>query len=136
VDPGPGLVGTVAGSAAGGDRLQHLVPRDARFQRTALVSPAVSSRYGLRAVMNNTCRICGKTGAHATWELREKMFGLGDAFTYFQCLGCGCLQIVSSPKDWARYYPSTYYSLRPNPVPQRGLRSLLAGWRDRGFATG
>jgi SAM-dependent methyltransferase len=86
--------------------------------------------------MTNTCRICGKTGEHATWELREKMFGLGDAFTYFQCLDCGCLQIISVPADWSRYYPPTYYSFTANPVPQNGLRSRLAGWRDRAYAVG
>ncbi len=86
--------------------------------------------------MTNTCRICGKAGEHTIRELREKMFGLGDTFTYFQCRDCGCLQIVSPPTDWSRYYPSTYYSFMANAVPQTGLRSLVAGWRDRVFATG
>lgn len=86
--------------------------------------------------MTHTCRICGWTGEHATWELREKMFGLGDPFTYFHCGNCRCLQIVSPPANWSRYYPPHYYSLRAEAVRQTGLRSLLAGWRDRAFATG
>ncbi len=83
-----------------------------------------------------TCRICGHTGSHPTYELREKMFGLGDPFTYFRCLECGCLQINCPPADWSRYYPSTYYSLMAKAVPQSGLRSLVASWRDCAFATG
>lgn len=83
-----------------------------------------------------TCRICGSAASHPTYELREKMFGLGDRFAYFQCVACRCLQIETLPSDWARYYPATYHSLIADPVPQKGLRSRVAGWRDRACATG
>jgi SAM-dependent methyltransferase len=64
------------------------------------------------------------------------MFGLGDRFNYFKCVACRCLQIETPPSDWARYYPATYHSLIAEPVPQKGFRSLVAGWRDRACATG
>jgi len=64
------------------------------------------------------------------------MFGLGDPFDYFQCGGCGCLQIQQPPSDWARYYPSHYYSFNAGPVPQQGWKAWLAGRRDAACITG
>jgi SAM-dependent methyltransferase len=64
------------------------------------------------------------------------MFGWLDAFEYFQCSSCGCLQIASVPNDLDRFYPSQYYSFHLQPVPQRGLRAKLAALRDRSILTG
>lgn len=52
-------------------------------------------------------------------EVREMMFGMLDAFRYFQCAACECLQIASPPADLARYYPGNYYS-KEAPLPDGG----------------
>jgi len=57
------------------------------------------------------CRICGAVGNHPTFVGREMMFGTREAFEYFQCSDCGCLQIAEIPSDLARFYPLDYYSL-------------------------
>ncbi|GAA4403881.1 class I SAM-dependent methyltransferase [Nibrella viscosa] len=36
------------------------------------------------------------------------MLGLREAFTYFQCRRCQCLQIETIPDDLARFYPAEY----------------------------
>jgi 2-polyprenyl-3-methyl-5-hydroxy-6-metoxy-1,4-benzoquinol methylase len=56
------------------------------------------------------CNICGNIGEGKTHIAREMMLGLGDEFTYFECAGCGCLQLINVPDDMARYYPDNYYS--------------------------
>jgi SAM-dependent methyltransferase len=82
------------------------------------------------------CRICSNTDANKNYLCREKMFGLKDRFLYFQCAQCGCLQIATIPGDLSRYYPANYYSFNSEPVPQKGLKSWLAGKRDAAVATG
>jgi SAM-dependent methyltransferase len=64
------------------------------------------------------------------------MFGWGDAFDYFCCADCGCLQIARVPENLARFYPPNYYSFQLQAVPQHGLKSWLAGKRDFFAATG
>jgi len=64
------------------------------------------------------CRICGTEGRHRTLEAREMMFGMLDAFEYFQCGACECLQITTVPADLSRYYPDNYYS-KEAPLPER-----------------
>ena len=76
--------------------------------------------------VQRTCRICGATAAHPQYTVREMMFGFRDAFTYFQCQQCECLQIAEIPAAIAKYYPENYYSMSgglPRP-PARLLRSL------------
>lgn len=86
--------------------------------------------------MDAVCRICAARGGHATHRFRERMFGWGDEFDYFQCRQCGCLQIEKTPADLARFYPPYYYSYGLQPVPQHGWKARLAGLRDRAAATG
>lgn len=38
------------------------------------------------------------------------MFGVRDEFTYYECSGCGCLQIAEVPANIMKYYPPYYYS--------------------------
>ena len=79
------------------------------------------------------CRICGNAENNQTYEVREMMFGTRETFTYFQCAGCGCLQIAEIPADIAGHYPSDYASFRT--LSQRRLanpwRNLLTRARYR-----
>ncbi|MFO0848058.1 MAG: hypothetical protein U0871_05810 [Gemmataceae bacterium] len=75
-----------------------------------------------------TCAICQST-AGTRHTAREVMFGTRDEFTYFECGGCGCLQLVDPPADLGRYYPANYYSLAADPVPETPARpGGLRGW--------
>ena len=62
--------------------------------------------------MNGACASCGADGGHRLHAAREMMFGLGGAFTYRECGGCGCLELLDPPADPAPYYPADYYSYR------------------------
>jgi SAM-dependent methyltransferase len=63
------------------------------------------------------CGICA-CGTGKDYTAREMMFGTGDEFPYFECSGCGCVQLASPPPDLARYYPANYYSFN-HAVPGR-----------------
>jgi SAM-dependent methyltransferase len=57
------------------------------------------------------CSICkGSIGSliHAT----DKMHGGTERFTYGQCSGCGCLQLLRVPENYSTYYPPQYYSFK------------------------
>jgi SAM-dependent methyltransferase len=85
--------------------------------------------------MNTACRICDHRGEAQGYVCKERMFGWGDEFPYFQCQRCSCLQIASLPSDLGRFYPANYQSYRHQSVPQHGWKSYLAGLRDRVAAT-
>lgn len=76
------------------------------------------------------CRICGEENSHREYVVREMMFGLREAFHYFQCGKCECLQIVEIPTDLSRYYPANYYAYQPT---RSGglLRRWMTRQRDR-----
>lgn len=61
------------------------------------------------------------------------MYGLHEEFTYFECLDCGCLQIVDPPSSLEKYYSNKYYSFqradKSNPVNK--IISLLTMKRNR-----
>jgi len=57
-----------------------------------------------------TCKICANAEQGKTHVVREMMLGLREEFTYSECAGCGCLQLVDIPEDMAKYYPKDYYS--------------------------
>lgn len=59
------------------------------------------------------CKVCRNAEGNVAYLAREMMYGLRDEFPYFQCQGCGCLQIASFPVDMSPYYPADYYSLQP-----------------------
>jgi 2-polyprenyl-3-methyl-5-hydroxy-6-metoxy-1,4-benzoquinol methylase len=69
---------------------------------TSFVQPR--GRGGLR------CRICLNSSGNARFVVHEMMFGFGDAFIYFRCSDCGCLQIRRYAADLARYYGPQYYA--------------------------
>jgi len=56
------------------------------------------------------CIVCKSNLGHVDFEVREMYFGSREVFTYFECRGCGTLQIANIPNDLGRHYPSNYYS--------------------------
>lgn len=56
------------------------------------------------------CIACGNSEGNEHFQAYEKMFGLGDEFTYLNCKKCSSLQIVSVPENLDRYYSSQYYT--------------------------
>ncbi|MFH1865731.1 MAG: class I SAM-dependent methyltransferase [Candidatus Eisenbacteria bacterium] len=58
------------------------------------------------------------------------MFGSGEAFRYFQCSECLCLQIEAPPPDLSDYYPDGYYSYRAVGGRSSLAKRLLKSVRD------
>lgn len=89
------------------------------------------------------CRICGSSGPHEKYTVREMMFGTGESFDYFECACCGCLQIGEIPSDLSRHYPDTYYSYhlptlevrQPNFVKEHLKRARLNAWLKNGSSS-
>lgn len=77
-----------------------------------------------------TCRICGSAGGHRLFAAAEMMFGSREAFEYFECERCGCLQISEIVADIGRHYPVEYCSFSP-PVDDSPLRRYLKRKRTR-----
>lgn len=59
------------------------------------------------------------------------MLGTGEAFSYFLCSGCGCLQIQEIPADLAKHYPEDYYSFSKPRGRKTRLRDRMRKERDR-----
>src|SRR6266704_3656797 len=84
-----------------------------------------------------TCRICQNTGEFKAYRVREMMFGLKEEFDYFQCDGCGCLQIKEFPENIAKYYPKDYYALRKITSPDVGpVKAWLRKKRAENYVYG
>ena len=62
------------------------------------------------------CRICFARSS-AIFEAKEMMSGTREVFRYFECPGCGCVQIAEIPDRLDKYYDSTYYSFAAPPPP-------------------
>lgn len=80
------------------------------------------------------CRVCNSEESHPSYIFREMMFGTCDAFEYFKCEVCGCLQIGQIPAELGQYYPTTYYSFNPQeepPTPKHAIKATLERWRIR-----
>jgi SAM-dependent methyltransferase len=76
---------------------------------------SADSRNAPQAVRVNTpCRICHSVGKRLFFSARERQFGMGDEFTYFECGGCHSLCIDDIPTQLSEYYPSNYYSFDSN----------------------
>jgi len=56
------------------------------------------------------CRICNNLHGNKVHRVREMMFGLREEFDYLECGKCCCLQLLSSPDSFDKYYPENYYS--------------------------
>src|SRR4051794_18491991 len=77
-----------------------------------------------------SCRICEAAITGRAIVAREMMFGRRDAFEYFECPSCGCVQIADYPTNIASYYPSDYYAMDV-PPPGTGLGRLERWLRKR-----
>ena len=56
------------------------------------------------------CRICSADADHQLFTVLEMQFGTREAFVYFECSSCKCLQLRDVPKNPLNYYPESYYS--------------------------
>jgi SAM-dependent methyltransferase len=82
------------------------------------------------------CQICNNEVGNRRHPAREMMFGTREKFTYLECAGCGCLQLLNPPGDMAPYYPSGYYSFKAERKPSNGvavLKRYLRSARNRGY---
>lgn len=61
--------------------------------------------------MVKCCIVCGNSSRYKIHTVKEMMYGLHDEFTYFECLYCGCLQLIDIPDSLGSYYPKDYYSI-------------------------
>lgn len=75
--------------------------------------------------MRVTCEVCNRQEA-TIHRAAEMMFGLGDAFDYSECCGCGRLRLIDPPKDWSRYYPQNYYSFQPRRISSLKTAALFS----------
>jgi len=78
------------------------------------------------------CHICGNNKDNTAYTMREMFYGTRDAFPYFQCASCGCLQIAKIPKDMSKYYSPEYYSYsdRFQSKYRDPLRRKIRQWRN------
>lgn len=77
------------------------------------------------------CKLCGNTTNNTPYHVREMMLGTRDAFDYFQCGECECLQIETIPHDMNKYYPQTYYSF--NELEEHVSRSFVGKIKNYGI---
>jgi 2-polyprenyl-3-methyl-5-hydroxy-6-metoxy-1,4-benzoquinol methylase len=94
----------------------------------------VTPNAGAEAFLS--CRICGNFENNIPFVVSEMMFGIGDEFRYFECSGCGCLQIESVPSDISRYYPAAYYSYAAHSRPEGRLRRAAQAARCKYVVSG
>ena len=74
------------------------------------------------------CWSCGCLEVRSEWQVQERQFGWGNEFTYLECPRCESLRISEVPRDIARYYPDSYFSLRSvnkNPILRSAHRARL-----------
>lgn len=88
---------------------------------------AQPARHSQATPTGFACRICGSTSG-AIHQAREMMFGRREPFTYFECHGCGCVQLADPPADLAPYYPPNYLSHECHDIRLDGRPGGLRGW--------
>ncbi|MCE1198640.1 MAG: class I SAM-dependent methyltransferase [Marinilabiliales bacterium] len=78
------------------------------------------------------CKICGNSQNNRVHIAKERLLNMKDEFLYLECSNCYCLQIIETPADLSKYYPSAYYSfqkpvfgLKLNPFVYLLKKSLL-----------
>ena len=78
-----------------------------------------------------SCRICNSSQVLGRHEAREMMTGTREAFGYFQCADCLCLQIDEIPADLARHYEGGYYSYAEAGRKRNPIKRWTTRTRDR-----
>ncbi len=89
-------------------------------------------------MQNNSlvCGVCHNDKANTPYTITEAMFGTKEAFSYFECAACGCMQIVEVPADLARHYGEGYYSMNaPAQSPSGPLKMAFKRIRLRYWIT-
>lgn len=66
-------------------------------------------------------------------HLHERMFGAGTVHRYFECQGCGSLELADVPADMSPYYPAHYMAYSTTDIPDwkhwaRRVRSHVVSW--------
>jgi SAM-dependent methyltransferase len=82
------------------------------------------------------CRICHNAKDNRAYQPLEMMFGTREAFDYFECSACGCLQIGEYPADIAKHYPPNYYSYSNETTGNTLFERFKRRLRDRYEITG
>ena len=77
------------------------------------------------------CVICGSTTG-TKHVFREMKYGTRDTFNYWECSGCGCLQIEEIPDNIGGYYRDDYYGSSPR-FGSLGLWLYRAYYKAPGF---
>lgn len=80
------------------------------------------------------CRVCGERRAVRWHVVLERQLGLGGAFDYGECAGCGSMGIVVVPVDLARFYGEGYYSFKAEVKEEARRSSRAKRWFGRGRA--
>jgi SAM-dependent methyltransferase len=61
------------------------------------------------------CKVCNIEIDSDPFEVKEMMFGIRTAHTYYECNNCEALQIETIPENLGIYYPDNYYSFSQPP---------------------
>src|SRR6266513_738386 len=73
-------------------------------------------------MQNTRCPICLTSNENRVHDVRDTFFG--ETFQYVECRSCGCLLLTEIPKNLARYYQSSYYSMKTH---EGG--AIMPGWK-------
>ncbi|HEY5909475.1 MAG TPA: class I SAM-dependent methyltransferase [Verrucomicrobiae bacterium] len=66
--------------------------------------------------MSHACKICQNAENNQLHAACEMLLGTRERFTYLECGGCGCVQLLEIPADMGKYYPKDYYSFQEHGV--------------------
>ncbi len=75
-------------------------------------------------INNIACKICGNVQNNRIYIATERLLNMRDQFQYLECSKCYCLQIIETPANLSKYYPTDYYSFQ-NPKFSRGLNPIV-----------
>lgn len=75
--------------------------------------------------MQYKCKICGAEAEHKEYRVKEMYFGTREAFTYFECEQCQCMQIAAIPDNLGDYYGDEYYSFLVQNIPKAAENEII-----------
>ncbi|MDB5115749.1 MAG: class SAM-dependent methyltransferase [Mucilaginibacter sp.] len=76
------------------------------------------------------CKICNNEENNQMYSAREMMYGFREFFDYFQCSKCECLQILETPQNISKYYPTEYYTFTDRAANVSWLKKTATKIRD------